>query len=87
MLEEEMNFYPIGMGPWPDRALQADPLFEAQWDRNGEDYNLMAEIFTDIVKKGDMSRISELRHLIFLTQATEIKEDNRWYSTTSNIYK
>ena len=87
ILEEEMNFYPLTMGPWPDGALQADPLVEPQWDRDSDDFNLMMEIFTDIVKKGDMSRISELRHLIFLTQATEIKEDNRWYSTTSNIYK
>ena len=92
VLEEEMNYFVIGIDATPMDATQEDPLFLPQ--RN-EERDLMTEILVHIVMNreegvsgltGDISRISELNHLIFLTQGIEHSE-NEWGGRLTNKYK
>ena len=86
ILEEEMNFFIIGFDATPLDATQEDPLFSPQVN---EARGLMSEIIGHIARTnitGDVSRISELNHLIFLTQGIEFSEDD-WGGVFTNSLK
>ena len=98
ILEEEMNFFPIGMGSRPFGATQADPLFETHRDKSddpsfepemNEGRDLAKSVRSRIIKQEpqETNIIKELNHLILLTYAEEVTEDSKWYAQFSNTYK